>query len=160
MKNVNNEGFIDFYYSSSPTDASSVLVPIYSTNYPISKLYDSLYFDKRNANLVALYGPNTGTSSTDAKTLSSIAILSRNKNNQYNSVVNYYADPTTTITNNDCVESKMTSIPENYSLMNLYTNQPSPYAVFYFAWNKDTYLHVVDTSNNSNNRHMVSYYYR
>ena len=153
MKNVNNEGFIDFYYSSSPTDASSVLVPIYSTNYPISKLYDNLYFDKRNANLVALNGPYTGTSSTDAKTLSSIAILARN-NNPYNSVVNY-TNPNTTITNYDSVESKVTSITENYKLMNLYTGTPSPYAVFYFAWNKDTYLHVVDTSNN---RHMVSYY--
>jgi hypothetical protein len=156
MKNVNNEGFIDFYYSSSPTDASSVLVPIYSTNYPISKLYDNLYFDKRNANLVALNGPYTGTSSTDAKTLSSIAILTRN-NSQYNSVVNY-TNPTTNITNYDSVESKVTSITENYKLMNLYTGMPSPYAVFYFAWNKDTYLHVIDISNNTNNRHMVSYY--
>jgi len=57
MKNVNQEGLIDFYLSSSPTDASNVLVPIYSTNFYLSKLYDSVYFDKRNANLVVLNGP-------------------------------------------------------------------------------------------------------
>ena len=156
MKNVKYEGFIDFYSASSPIDASAVLVPVYSTNYPISKLYDNLYFDKRNSNLVALNGPFTGTASTDAKTLSSISILPRKNNSAYNSVV-IYTNPSTAITNYNSVESNVSTITESYQLLNLYTGTPSPYAIFYFAWNKDTYLHVVDLSDN-NNKHIVSYY--
>jgi hypothetical protein len=155
MNNLRNEGFIDFNLTgvSGGTMVGNVSVPLYSTNYKLTKLYDNIYLDTRNANLVALDGPSSGTASMDPSTLSTISVLTRNPN-AYNSIV-LYSNSQNVINNYDCPESKNSSIATSYQLLTIHTNQPNDYQVFYFAWNKDTYVHVIDISGR---KHAVSYY--
>jgi hypothetical protein len=152
MNRFKHEGFIDFNAAASAKDGTaSLTVPLYSTNSPLNKLYDNIYIDKRNANLVTLDGPSSGTQSTDPTTLYSINVLSRNSN--YNSIVSY-TNSKASITNYDSNESKSTSIAESYQSSTVHTNPPSEYQIFYFAWNRDTYLHVMDLTKKT---HVVSY---
>jgi len=152
MNRFNPEGFIDFNASASANDGTaSITVPLYSTNSPLNKLYDNIYIDKRNANLVTLDGPSSGTQSTDPTKLYSINVLSRNSN--YNSIVSY-TNSKASITNYDSNESKNKTIAESYQSSVVHTNAPSEYQIFYFAWNRDTYLHVM---NLTTNKHILSY---
>jgi len=154
MNRLNPEGFIDFNAAaaaSSNSGTTSVTVPLYSTNSPLNKLYDNIYIDKRNANLVTLDGPSSGTQSSDPKTLYSINILARNSN--YNSIVSY-TNSKASITNYDSNESQNASVAESYQSSVVHTNPPSEYQIFYFAWNRDTYIHVM---NLTTNKHILSY---
>ena len=152
MNRLKPEGFIDFNAAASAKDGTaSVTVPLYSTNSPLNKLYDNIYIDKRNANLVTLDGPSSGTQSADPTTLYSINVLSRNSN--YNSIVSY-TNSKASIANYDSNESKNTRIAESYQSSAVHTNPPSEYQIFYFAWNRDTYLHVMDLTKQT---HVVSY---
>jgi hypothetical protein len=155
MNNVKYEGFIDFYSNTSPTNAGSVIIPLYSTHYSLAKLYDNLYVDKRNANLIALNGPSTGTPSTEPTTLTTINVLRRTNNANNNFVT--YTNSQSISSSYDSSESKDTAITTNYQMYTMQTAPPSAYEVLYFGWDKDTFLHVINKASSAY-KHLISVY--
>ena len=76
---MGTEGFITYNHASLPF--STKTVEIYSTDNPVTKIYDDIYYDPRNGNVVVVYtkGAYTVPESADAegKTIKSIEIVSR-----------------------------------------------------------------------------------
>ncbi len=56
-----SEGFISQYYNKTPLD--TVQIPQYSTQTKVSKLYDNLFFDTANGNLIEINGTTKVTNS-------------------------------------------------------------------------------------------------
>jgi hypothetical protein len=74
------EGFVDFNYSSNSTGGTPTYIPQYSgsdkTNM-ILNLYDNLYFDNKNGNLIEVQSTTTHTNESSGNTISKIFVTNR-----------------------------------------------------------------------------------
>ena len=149
-----NEGFISYNESQTPIQ-SQLTIPQYSTVNTVYKLYDSVYFDSNNGNLIQLFGkPYDGTNvDTSGGSLTSISLVPRSggEPNIYN---------VTTANTGTSVDQSMVgkSVSNNNNKINNFWIYPTPsnyntglpYQVFYILWNNQTYLHLYDISNAKN----------
>jgi hypothetical protein len=137
------EGFISFNYNGDSLDRVSI--PQYSSgddSITPYKLYDSLYFDDINGNLLEVDSneyEDGGNVDLAGNTITSLSILPRNSVDVY----------TYTITSTDTVvPDQPTSLLSSYSTLIYRTESDATddYTVFYIPWDKRTFVHIVNTS--------------
>jgi hypothetical protein len=156
------EGFITYNHASAPF--STKTVEIYSTDNPVTKIYDDIYYDPRNGNIVVVYTKDayTNAASVDAegKTIKSIEIVSR-KNDATNKIVKY---ENATIDKTDSAGVSKAEVikqvtPESRkatidAVDVAWSYKSGTSQVNYFTWGTNTYIYVMDitgisTSGNS-----------
>ena len=141
------EPFISYNYSSnSNINTNQVNVPPYSTSRSIYKVYDSIYFDPQNGNVITLFGtPYTNNVDTTGQSLTNMILMPRT-----GSLVAEYDSQNNQGGFRNVAESKYL----NESLSSSYTSwyYPNPsntssklassieYQVFCFPWKNDTAL--------------------
>jgi len=153
-----NEGFISFNYGTHTLDF--VIVPTYSPKIQVCLLYDNLYFDTNNGNLIQVLGSayNSTTPNVDisGNSITSVIVTTRNQTMTTN-VITTSLDSSNKITNKDSSQSQIKSMNNAgaftnwiYSSNGSFSNNTDNYQVLYIAWNNYTFIDVIDTSNDQN----------
>jgi hypothetical protein len=145
------EGLISFDYSKKTDD--NVKIPQYSLAHNVNKIYDSLFFDQTNGNIIMLFGSefNGTDSSADliGNSLTQMLVISRDSNNFSIYDLDYLNNPTADITpviDDSLLSPGVSSIYSSWSFPTDYSQET--YQLFYIPWGNATILHVVDISNN------------
>ena len=131
---MKKEGFISFGEDVNPL--SSVSVNAYNGSNKITKLYDDIYYDSRNGNVVILEEDNS--------ILSKIYIIPRDQTSQ---TVTYKKGTGTTELRQDTSESKISSITPTYGS---YISKGASANIIYNAWGDDTHIYVLDVEGGGN----------
>ena len=155
--NTKIEGFIS-YNQSTPT-LNQLYIAQYSKSNLVYKLFDSIYFDSINGNIIELFGKtfsNTiNTKTTDiidtiGSTLTDIIVISRPVVSHSKMTIRYYDNSTSTVLVDDSIiEKKITNsfiydIIPNESTLYSNSNILYNYQILYISWGKDTLIHVYD----------------
>lgn len=137
------EGFIDFQ-QSVPTN-TFIQIPQYSQINTVLKLYDNIFFDNTNGNLIEVDGQENGSEDTTGSTIQNLYITTRNEPMD----INTYSIKGKVVDAN-IEESKIPTVENSYVAFS-YQNQ-SAYAsqsvTFYTAWQDLTCLNVFSNTNN------------
>ena len=164
VHNVNKEGFISYHYNAIPLN--QFYISQYSTSHLVYKLYDSIYFDNKNGNIIELFGKQFSNTSNNTKTtniidingssLTDIIVISRPLVSHSKMILRYYDNSVSDVkVDNSIIEHKMTNsyaydmIPNESTL---YSNQNISYnyQILYISWGNDTIIHIYDCSNMKN----------
>ena len=149
------ESFISFNYSDGH-NGSSVKIAPYSSLKTVIEVYDSIYFDETNGNVLEVYGnvvPSGGSLGNVDLTSSSISQI--NVLNRFNNQVIY--DSSKLVGKNGAMQSdiiaegRVLDTKEAYDAWS-YTTQNTKndkYSLIYIPWTDDTYLHVIDSAGNN-----------
>lgn len=167
--NNSKEGFISFNKNKNPLDY--VYIPQYSSSSnTVVKLYDNLFFDTKNSNVIEVDGSAfvdgnvtvVGNSSISSQTnldnsgisISGVYVITRDGSiNQ---------SPYTTVKNdnneiqpNNTKESQVLNISSKYNswIYNTKSTQTDNYQLFFIGWHTDTYVHIINTTTS---RHILS----
>jgi hypothetical protein len=131
------------------TSLKSVASPLYSTKHNVYNLYDNIFYDDKNANLIEISTPidTTGKSkSENTKSESSIFVTERS-----GTVTLIYTSDINTKQNLDSSLIN-TVLPQYYSWS--YNSQTVPvvnsYSIFYMPWFTNTYMHIIDNISKDN----------
>jgi hypothetical protein len=129
----------------------SMSLPQYSTKHNVYQLYDSLFFDDQNANLIevstTLTIPNpqaVGNSISQSATI----VTPRDGNE----TVTYISQYASTIIPQDVNSSLVTSISPQFTSWSYNTQTIPPansYSLFYMPWGNNTFVHVIDNASNN-----------
>jgi hypothetical protein len=138
--NIEEEGFIS--YNKNGETLSSYEISMYSVKNELLLMYDNLYFDSKNGNLVELDGIDDGTveSVNNTTSVTKIHVTPR-----------VGGSTTTYIVDDDGVgmtKEPSQDMANSYKSFIYYTKceNTSTYAVCMIPWHKSTYVHVMDTS--------------
>ena len=147
-----SEGFIA--YQEKLVTLDQTIIPMYSDQHKLHKLYDSLYFDNKNGNLIEVEGSEyldnvtTDTPTTTGKvdvtgsTIKELHIVPR----QGNSVNSYTIDNLQTQ-----LPAPITATVNSYQSKVYRTKNENvnagEYTVFMMPWHENTYIHVMTTPN-------------
>jgi len=147
---IGKEGYVSYQETKTPREM--VVIPTYSTKHETVKLYDSLYFDNKNGNIIEVdstsYAVN-GNVDTTGITIATTNVVSRDVNVKPLSFK-------TTINNNlvlgqDTAPSLiLTTLPSYHSY--IYKTQSAntdSYSVFCFPWNTNTFIFILNGTNKS-----------
>jgi hypothetical protein len=138
--NIEEEGFIS--YNKNGETLSSYEMSMYSVKNELLLLYDNVYFDSKNGNLVELDGIDDGTTEgvNNTSAVNKLHVTPR-------------VGGSTTTYNVDDDGVGMTKEPSqdmanSYKSFIYYTKceNTSKYAVCMIPWHKSTYVHMMDTS--------------
>ena len=134
---VEKEGFQEGM--ANTTSLNSVSLTTYSTVNKVWNLYDNIYFDDRNGNLIEVSTINN-TSGNTAATTSTIVT----KRSNYSTTIYVSASGI----NQNLESSSISEITPKYTSC-YYPSQTNNnnYNVFYMPWNKDTFIHIIDNIN-------------
>ena len=146
---VEKEGFVQFKTSVVPQ--TEVVVPPYSGR-SIVKLYDNLFVDRQNINLVEVvsseYKGNidasyktTGNVDLTGASITAITVQTRD------GVIKNY--PVTSSAVKETEESKISTITSSYKSVPFYTSAcatTAKYQLFYVPWGTDTYIHGIQVT--------------
>ena len=152
---MNREGFITYNHGSALF--STKTVGIYSSENPVTKIYDDIYYDPRNGNVVVVYTKDkyvdAGSVDADGKNIKAIEIVPR-KNVANNQTVKYENNTVdkTAIENNVMVskaevinqvtpESRKTTLDTTEVA---WSYKSGSNQVNYFTWGSNTYIYVMD----------------
>ena len=122
---------------ANTTSLNSVLLSTYSIDNKVWNLYDNIYFDDRNANLIEV---DTVENISGNVTTSSVATIVTLRSD-YSSKINVTSSGIT----QNIHSSTINEITPKYKSA-YYPSQLNHYHVFYMPWNKDTYMHVIDNN--------------
>ena len=153
------ENFIGFNYGASL--GSTVQIPQYSGTSPlnkVAKVYDNVFYDVYNGNLIEVDGDNyKGNSEVTGNTISNIYILDRVKAGT--PLVSYRTQTTNQIVQTAESQQTFTNSFKDF----IYKTQcikTNPYVVFYLPWNDSTYIHMIDICGGiQNHKHIVTELY-
>ena len=130
-----SEGFISFSYSKKTDD--NVTIPQYSLTHNVNKIYDNIYFDQRNANIIVLFGKDYDISmDTVGVSITGMDLIKRDGTliqNTFKSSI----EPVT-----DSLSAGVSSNYRSWSYPSIVSKQN--YQVIYSQWDKATIVHVVD----------------
>ena len=134
-----NEGFVNFQHSAPE------FFPVNINGYenPLIKLYDNNFFDKKNGNLVRVYGSAYSKQSPkdkNGKSLTSIKIHGRAGNNNI-----YTKDASGNFP--DITESELQELTKGYGDVYI-ENDASDNHVFYSKWGEKSFIHIIDDDKN------------
>jgi hypothetical protein len=145
------EGFIS--YNNEKAEGESILLPQYSSSASITKLYDSMYYDVENRNVIQLFGSEyTGTTDVSGTTLTSIDVIPVG-----GKTVSRF-DVTTSLPNVDATKIKL-AVPTAaynswiYPDSNVFSTL-TPYQVVHIPHGKFSVLHVYDVVSK---KHIMTY---
>ena len=140
------DGFIGYNYEKDI--AETAIIPMYSTKNRLYKMYDSLYFDNKNGNIIeidaAAYsnvgGVITGSMDLTGKSITGLHISPR----VGNSTISYVLDGVASV----ITPSPATTIEKSYrsSIYRTLGNPPSKYTAFMLPWHDNTYVHIMNNS--------------
>jgi hypothetical protein len=143
---MGTEGFTTYNYSSALF--STKTVGIYSSANPITKIYDDIYYDPRNGNIVVIYTENEytndGSIDNDGKNIRAIKIVPR-KNTATAQVIEY-GNPTVKDAQPTAV-SQVTPESDKSTLDAIdveWSFKSDNNQVNYFTWGSNTYIYVMD----------------
>lgn len=130
----------------------SVSLPQYSTKHNVYQLYDSLFFDDQNGNIIevstTLNVPNpaqVGSSVNQSETI----VTPRDGEES----VTYISQYTEAIVPQDVNSSFETTVLPLYSSW-IYPSKSIPpansYSLMYMPWDKNTYIHIIDNASKNN----------
>jgi uncharacterized membrane protein YgcG len=153
-KGVFAEGYIGYNYDKVPLTMNTV--PAYDASRQLLKIYDNLYFDKQNANLIEvsgnMYTGNTSASPMD--TVSSVAVYTPRK---ASNSINLPALPTLEQSsavvhgpyapNANIPENRVTAVDASYRGLSVVYTLDRASALLYVADGANTAVHVIDFSN-------------
>ncbi len=136
-----NEGFSSFYETSA--SGNSMIIPQYSSTVKVFKIYDNLYFDQKNGNLIIINGETySGTIDSSGASILNVGVIQR--------------VPTSLLTYSTSYDSNRKIIPTvdskiiTSTVTTAYSSwkfEASPYQVFYMPWNDSTFIQIMDLSN-------------
>lgn len=129
---------------------TSMSVPQYSTQHNVFELYDNIYYDDVNANLIEITTTvpvNTGATGDNKLNQSTTFVIPRD-GQKYEEYINQF---TTTPKPTDVPAGKISSVSNSYVYW-IYPSQSSDknYSVIYIPWGLDTYIHIIDGKTSSN----------
>ena len=145
---ISKENFIT--YQKNVEIGDSIFIPTYSQKNKVIKLYDNLFFDSKNGNLIEIDSPKF-TNNSDDLTESSIITTTITVRGDGKNSVQYKKSDSTNVS-----ESNISVIPQTYSSytycsLSTHTNK---YSVTYIPWGNDTYIHILDITLNC---HVATY---
>jgi hypothetical protein len=160
----NTEGFVSYQYDKDTTISQNqylVDLPQYSSKNPVTKLYDNLFFDKLNGNLIEVDSVNypniAGNISIDrtGSSISNIYVNTRNNiNRSYQTVVNNNG-----VVARDVAESLTNTVTSSFFPWSYITvtDRTDKYQLFYMPWADNTYIHIIkiNNRNGTNNNNVV-----
>jgi hypothetical protein len=149
---MNREGFITYNHGSALF--STKTVGIYSSENPVTKIYDDIYYDPRNGNVVVVYTKDkyvdSGSVDADGKKITSIEIVPR-KNVANNQIVKYENNTVDKVDSNGASKAEAINqvTPESRKATLDTTEVAWSYKsgsnqVNYFTWGSNTYIYVMD----------------
>jgi hypothetical protein len=148
---INVEPFISYNYTANTNISSNqVSVPPYSTTKSVYKVYDSIYYDSQNGNVIELFGtPYTNSVDTTGQSLTNMILMPR----AGSLVVEYDAANSkggfSNVAESSYLNAQLTSsytswyYPNSSNTSSKLTNSIE-YQVFCFPWKTDTVLFVND----------------
>jgi len=150
------EGFVSFQESKNPLDL--VYIPTYSTSTSVTpvKLYDSIFFDNQNGNIIEVDSTRSGNVDTTGATIGTTYVCARNKSSTPVSYQNILSG--NAVVPRNTPESQISGVSSSYRSYIYYSRSVNTnfYSVFCFPWNTDTYLHII---NNDTKQNVVSNYF-
>jgi hypothetical protein len=168
--NNKTEGFVSFQKDKDTTANQNQLymvdLPQYSKTNPVAKLYDNLFFDKLNGNLIEVDSLNysnvgnvAGNVDTRGSSISNIYVNTRNNTNRsYTTKLE-----SGNVVGMDVAESLSNTVISSFSSWSYVTtsNMTDKYQLFYMPWADSTYMHVVKLKNHQSSNfsptHIMSY---
>jgi hypothetical protein len=146
---ISKEGFVSFQQSKNPTDLVSI--PTYSSSKYTVKLYDNLYFDNKNGNIIEVdstrYIGNVDSTGVTIATTYVSARSSSSSSTKYQNILNG-----TTVVPQDTPLSQISTVASSYQSY-IYLSQSINtdfYTVFCLPWNTETYMHIINNTTNVN----------
>lgn len=132
---VEKEGFQEGLVNT--TTLNSVSLTTYSTLNKVWDLYDNIYFDDKNGNLIEVSSNTTGNTSTSTSTIVT-------KRSDYSSTIYVSASGVNANVNSSTINEITPKYTSYY-----YPSQTNNYNynVFYMPWSKDTFIHIIDNIN-------------
>lgn len=127
------EGFIQLYNDTQIND--SVILPMYSPDNSVLKLYDNLFFDNKNGNLIEIVD--------ESATSESKVVLTFHVTSRAGVTAIYKNDASTKAT-----ESLIPSMKSSYVswVYNTFSTETDKYSVAYMPWGTSTYIHIINTN--------------
>ena len=150
-KLLNLEGFVSF--AQSKNSSETIKIPQYSSTTNVYKLYDNIFVDNRNANLIEVdsttYGNAVG-GNTDltGTSITNVYVTSRDADTKrYASIV---TNGVVSAVNTD--KSRIPAKAPSYNSFSYQTQSANTdkYSVLYIPWDTNTYIHVIDNTTNTN----------
>jgi hypothetical protein len=147
---VAHEGFTAYQFAKQPVD--TVWIPQYTknaSNPSVYKLYDNLFFDNKNGNLIEIDASGNGSTSNydnSGATITNVYVTKRANPAQTS---RYQIDLSGGSTvSQDTTESLIASLPNSYQSFKYVTQSPNTdtYTAFYIPWNDSTYIHVINAN--------------
>jgi hypothetical protein len=150
------EGFVSYQYDKNTTANQNQLymvdLPQYSNTIPVAKLYDNLFFDKLNGNLIEVDSLNysnvgnvAGNVDTRGTSISNIYVNTRNNTNR--SYATRFENGN--VVGMDVAESLSNTVISSFTPWSYVTtsNTTDKYQLFYMPWADSTYMHIVKLKN-------------
>jgi hypothetical protein len=150
------EGFVSYQYDKNTTANQNQLymvdLPQYSNTNPVAKLYDNLFFDKLNGNLIEVDSLNysnvgnvAGNVDTRGTSISNIYVNTRNNTNR--SYATRFENGN--VVGMDVAESLSNTVISSFTPWSYVTtsNTTDKYQLFYMPWADSTYMHIVKLKN-------------
>jgi hypothetical protein len=137
------EGFVSFQQAKKPLEYVSI--PTYSKTATPTKLYDNLYYDNKNGNLIEVDSTTySNTSDVAGTTIATTYVVPRTTSKNTLSFKTQLTG--TTVVAQDTQPSLISTVALSYNSYNYPTQskRTDTYEVFYFPWNDQTYIHVLD----------------
>jgi len=170
LNSSKTEGFVSYQYDKNTTQSPNTLfmvdLPQYSKTNPVAKLYDNLFFDKLNGNLIEVDSRNYPTSGnvagnvdTTGATVTNIYVNTRsNTNRSYPTVLN-----NGNVVGMDVAESLSNTVTRSFTNWSYVTSSLNTdnYQVFYMPWGDSTYMHIIKLKNHQSSNfsptHIMSF---
>jgi hypothetical protein len=145
------EAFISFKQSTNPLDG--VNIPTYSKTARPYKLYDNLFIDPNNGNLIEVDSTGTNIDETGESIINTYVV----KRGDSQIITLPTQREGATVMPTDSAPSQISLVEsENIFMYETKSTNTDKYTVFYIPWNKDTYLHIMNNTPNPHT-HIASY---
>ena len=155
---LRKEGFINYQKTLQVNE--SFAIPSYSSTNQVTKLFDNLFYDQANGNIVEIDSPQFlvgGNIDLAGKSIISTTVTTRSNPssssvNKGNVVLGADEKPIS----KNLSESATTSMSISYNSYKYFSqsNNTDKYCLFYMPWNNTTYMHIIDLTKNS---HVATY---
>ena len=171
ISNQNEEGFVNFHSNKDPTASTNttllVDLPQYSTSKTVTKLYDTLFFDQINGNMIEVNSSNYSNvdgnayANLDSTGASVTHIYVNSRSNSNHSYTTTYSSGA--VVPKDTTESLVTNMANSTSSWSYVTlcGNTDRYQLFYMPWADSTYIHILklrDYGSTSNSPvHLMTY---